>query len=117
MTSDGKFTESDWEKWYAKWEQEIGQWLEEDHRPVTREDKIQTAWSFRLQRTARKAINAALDNHRDQFGDVETIQVVGEFLCEVGEESENAAGERLKVICRELIEIADEIAGSKTTSA
>ncbi len=70
-TADSK---DDWTEWYQEWEREVGQWLEPQQRPQTREDMIQTAWSFHA------------DKMRDElFARVTPLAVHVDFLCRVGD--------------------------------
>ena len=64
----------EWTEWYEQWQQEVGQWLEPENCPQTREDMINTAWSFHAQ------------NMRDElFACVTPLAVHVDLLCRVGD--------------------------------
>lgn len=64
----------DWQEWYAQWEQHFGQWLEPEHRPVTREDQIQTAWAYYTQQMRDELVEC-----------VRPLAVHVDYVCRVGD--------------------------------
>jgi hypothetical protein len=98
MSQPAKAT-GDWQEWYAQWEQQCGQWLEPENRPVTREDQIQTAWAYYTERMRDDLVQCI----KPLLIHVDYVCRVGDLLTREDHECWHATAVALAAACNEVL--------------